>query len=919
MLEVLGSRLEAALDGDGSCVMLSGEAGIGKSRLAREVTRQGAARGATAVVGRAVPSGTPAAYRPLAEAVAQGLRHRPVLDDPGLAAWLPALHGIVPPRDRAGAAGELPPAVRGEAVLQLLARLAEPDGLVVVLEDLHWADPDTLAVVEYLGDNVTDQRVLCVMTLRSDERSPALALVRRPRTGTAPIHLELGRLEPDDVVEMATICAPGAGRSTLERVCARAEGVPLLVEELLASPGVPVSFLDAVRRRLALLPEPYRRVLGAAALLGRRFDWRLLPPMVRMPAVEVSGALEAAVEQLLLTVEDGAFRFRHALTREAILGDLLPPEQQALAADGLMAVDAAHPDLAGGAAELAADLAERAGDRDRAAALLTTLGETALRAGGIGTAAQHLERAAGLARPGEGRARAVLLQVEALALAGRVDEAAAAARRPLDLPFDAARHGEVRVELSLSLAEAAVAAGRWGMAADELRTARRLERRTTDPVLRARTAVLQAEVALAADDLDLARAKARRALGDAHDAPEVRCHALEVLGRVDRLRDPASARDRFEQALAEADAAGLAVWRARALHELGTIDMFDHLGVERLEQARRAAAQIGALSTAASIDLQLAAVGISRWTPDETTTHAGAALELAERLDLDAVRAKALLFLAEAGALRGDPDGAEHHLQLARLPEAIGSPAEGFCWGVRGEAALAAGEVATAVDHLERATTILDAFPHAEPAAFRALWPLLLAAVGDGSARSALDRARRSGVAAFRLNRGLMGYAEAVVAGQAGEPERARSLVRAADGAFENARTWRVLARVIAAPVAVAGGWGTQPRKWVGDGVETFERLGLARLAAWCRQRIADDEPARSAPAGITPREADVLALVADGLANKEIAQRLHLSTRTVEKHMEALLRKTRRRSRTQLAIWAHLRDTRPTRSSGLR
>jgi DNA-binding CsgD family transcriptional regulator/tetratricopeptide (TPR) repeat protein len=832
-----------------------------------------------------------------------------------MAVWLPALGGIVPHAGAVGPAGEQSSAVRGEAVLQLLARLADPAGLVVVLEDLHWADPDTLAVVEYLGDNLAGQRVLCLMTVRSEEPSAALDLVRRQRFRPGSVPLELGRLSVEDVAAMVTACAPGSSGSVLERVRDGAEGVPLLVEELLASPGVPMSFVESVRQRLAQLPAHLRRVLDAAAVLGRHFDWRLLSPMTGLPPAVVSEALRAGVERVLLRVEDGSFRFRHALTRDAVLAELLPPDQSLLAASGLAAVEAAHPDLRDGWRELAADLAERSGDRERAANLFIGMGRDALGAGALATAAQILERAAGLAERGEDRARAVISLVEALALAGRVNEAATAARQALDPPAGAGLNRRDRAELNLLLAQAAVAAGRWEMAAKQLRAALGQVPETSEPDLRARIAVLEAEIALATGDIEVARGRAQEALGEARDASEVRCHALEVLGRVKRLSDLSAARRFFEEALSQAEAGGVVVWRARALHELGTIDMFDHLGTERLDQARVATEQLGAFSIAASIDLQLAAVSISRWMPDAAGAHARSAREFAERFALGEVRNKALLFLAEASALRADADGVEHNLGLAHQPEVAGTPWEGYSWGARGEAALTAGDIPKAIEHFGHATSILAGFSHAEPAAFRALWPLLLASVDDSRKSAALAEARRSGVCAFNLNRGLIGYADAVLIGRAGEPERANTIAEEADRRFVNATTWRVLARVLAAPAAEAGGWG-QARAWLDDGIETFDQLGLAGLVAWCRTGLGNGRADRSSRAGITAREADVLALVADGMTNKEIAQRLGVSPRTVEKHVEALLRKTGVRSRTQLAIWASEPSGQPARSA---
>src|SRR6266702_5486667 len=137
--------------------------------------------GATVLAGRAVPTSASIPYRPLTEALLQALRERTFPDDPGLTPWLPALRVMIPtiadPRG-AGHSDHAAP-VRGEAVLQLLRRFAGATGLLLVLEDLHWADPDTLAVVEYLSDNLSAGPMLCVATCRGETPSAGAELVAR--------------------------------------------------------------------------------------------------------------------------------------------------------------------------------------------------------------------------------------------------------------------------------------------------------------------------------------------------------------------------------------------------------------------------------------------------------------------------------------------------------------------------------------------------------------------------------------------------------------------------------------------------------------------------------------------------------------------------------------------------------------------
>jgi DNA-binding CsgD family transcriptional regulator len=810
--------------------------------------------------------------------------------------WLPALSALLPGMtSRTPVNATATPSIRGEALIQLLRRLT-PQGLVIVLEDLHWADPDTVALMEYLGEHLDGESLLCVLTLRADRPSAALDVTRRQRGRPGIRHLDLDRLSDEDMARMVHACAPGAEPELLRRVQSSAEGVPLLVEDLLASPGLPESFTETVRERLAGFSEQQREVIEAAAIFGRHFDWELLPAVSGQTAAVVTETLRLAVEQLLVSADGTAFRFRHALTREAVLDTLLPPRQRALASTALAALDAERQ---GSAPELAAELANRAGDRRRAGTLLSESGRQALAWGALATATDTLRRAADLLEGTPEREQAELLLVEALALAGRVEEAAAAGGHLITRLGTEAP--ELRAEVHLRLGQAAVAASRWQMARHHLGAARSLIGTAPSADARARMSVLDAEVAFAADDLDGARLIVEGVLATGGCAPEVRCQALELLGRTYRLRELSAARAAFESALVTAETADLPLWRLRALHELGTIDLLDHAGVERLSQARRAAEQMGALSTVAILDLQLAAAFTCRWELDTCDAHAQAAVSLAERLGLDQVRAKALAVLTGSASMRADAEGTERNAARAIAAAPDDQMVEGVCWASRGAMVLLGGDAAAAVEPYARGMAILARLPHAEPVGLRALWPLLLASLGDHRAVRAIEEARRLGVGAIRHNRSLIGYAEAVLAGRAGQRQRANELAAGCDVGFTNGEAWGVLARFCAAPAALADGWG-DPLRWLTEAEAGFERRNLPRLADRCRELLKESRPNPWAGAGITAREADVLRLIADGLTNKEIAARLRLSPRTVEKHVESLLRKTGTRSRTGLA-----------------
>ena len=767
-----------------------------------------------------------------------------------------------------------------------------------MLEDLHWADPDTVALMEYLGEHLDGESLLCVLTLRANRPSAALEVARRQRGRPGVLHLDLDRLSDEDMARMVHACIPGAAAELLRRVQASAEGVPLLVEDLLASPGLPESFTETVRERLAGFSEPQRSVIEAAAILGRHFDWELLPAVSGQTAALVAETLGLAVEQLLVSADGTAFSFRHALTREAVLDTMLPPRQRALASAALAVLDAAHPRLEGGLRELAVELANRAGDRRRAGTLLSESGAQALALGALATAIGTLRRAADLLEGTPEREQAELLLVEALALAGRVEEAAAAGGHLITrLGTEAA---ELRTEVHLRLSQAAVGASRWEMARHHLGAARRLAGTAPPAGVRARMGVIDAEVAFAADDLDEARLFAEDVLATEGSAPDVRCHALELIGRSHRLRDLSAARAAFESALVTAEAADLPLWRLRALHELGTIDLLDHAGVKRLSEARRAAEQMGALSTVAILDLQLAAAFTCRWELDTCDAHAQAAVGLAERLGLDQVRAKALTVLTGSASMRADAGQTERYAARAIAAAPDDQMVEGICWASRGAVVLLGDEAAAAVEPYARGMAILAASRMPNPRGFgrygRCSWPHLAITGRHG-------RSRRP-----------VGWASAPSAPTGALSAMPRRSWPDEPGSGSGPTNWRRAAMLASRTARPGVSWrGSAPPPVLSP------TDGATRFAGWPRPRpdlIAGTCPAwPSAAANCSRsrspipgwrresprREADVLRLVADGMANKQIAARLQLSPRTVEKHVESLLRKTGARSRIGL------------------
>jgi DNA-binding CsgD family transcriptional regulator/tetratricopeptide (TPR) repeat protein len=937
-LRTVVAAIEAAREGRGGCLVVLGEAGVGKSRVAREAERMSHSRGVRVLRGRGVDGGSTIPYRPLAEALLAGLRQTgPPIDRPELGPYLKILARLVPEWREAGAAPREDSLVLlSEAVLRLLRAMAADRGCLLVLEDLHWADSETLAVLEYLTANASTEPLLIVATCRSDERSAALALARTFQSQRLATILDLERLTPAGVRDMASACLNGAAvPEAVDRLLdASAEGLPLLVEDLLAEwasdgaliegddgwqvghvigPVVPMSFAETVRRRLGVLGGDATRLLCLAALLGRQFDWTLLPAASGLEDDRVLALLHAAVDAQLLRAEPGGLRFRHALTHAAVLQELLPVERARHAARLLELVETAQPDLQGEWGGLAAALAETAGDRRTAARLLLRSGRTALAQGALATAEATLRQARGLAPPELGAdIDEALLQV--LSEAGKpepVFELGAALLRALaDSRAPALRLARVH----LQMARVAVAGAQRAEAAEHLDQARQLD---VEGELMARIDALAANAAIDERRTDDADRLARMALAAAErlGEPEVACEALVVIGRLARAYDLERAEAAFERAHGLADSHGLTIWRCRALHELGTIDMFRDCSPRRLLQARELAIELGALDTAAWVDGELAAVYDLRFELDKSLEAALRALEAGRRFRLPGIEFMGLIFAAEVYAFRQDRAAMES--LLVQLPQSDGGDAEmeHCAWQFRATLSLIEEHREQALRDFETAMAWAERLPVAAPSPAFGAWAFVrtLQKVDAAAARA---RVRASWAMAQPVNRGLLLYADAIELGRQGQGARATGVAADGDRILVHTPFYLHLGRRLMAEAAIQDGWG-EPTRWLREAEAFCVRHGYEAIASACWSllrkcgvrptsgRSLRDMPEPFGSRGVTQRELEVLVVLTDGLSNKEIGVRLYLSPKTVEKHVANLMDKLEVRTRTQLAALA--------------
>ncbi len=849
-------RIAGTTEQRGGVIVLVGDAGIGKSRLLAAATAEA---GTVPLTGRAVPIESPVPFRPLTEAFLAAFRSRSVPDDPTLVGFEAQL-GRLAPMWRASAPVEDSPLLLGESVARLLAVLNTERPSVLVLEDLHWADVETLAVVEYLGDALPDTGGWCIVTTRPTDATADM--VRRLEQRQAADVVRIGSLGAAGVSTMVAACldanaVPAALVDFLEH---NSDGNPLLVEELLAgliaagvlarveenweivgllTVDVPASLRESVARRVADLAPLHRRVVGASALLGRTFEWELLPGIAEVDGRTTVEALRAAVDAQLIDADGDNFSFRHALTREAVVASLLPPERRELARRAWPAIELANPGLPGVTCELAAELANAAGEPSAAAALLVESARRAMTNGALATAETTARRARHLA----GDDDAIALDADEVLV-----HICAAAGKPLDalaLGNDLAQRFAAaavpparRADLLVALARAAVAGADLDTAARVADEARTMAERDGSAALMAQIDATAAEVALELAELERAEQLALRAIEGAEAAgvPEVVCEALLVLGRVRRPTGLAEADRSFQRASDIAEATGLAHWHLRARQEL-VLRSWVTGDFDAVRSTRDLAARYGAHVTVAVLDLSLADVALSNFDRENCFTSATACLEASRRYGL-ATEPVANLWLAGSHALSGDDDAlssaAEAALARDRDDARILADLYGRVYAtrafVRGELDELPGLLDQMIVHVRRAPTTTSVYPG------RAMWALIHT-IADDDLGAAVRGEYDDTTAAMGLNLfDLFGdVMDAVRLGRSGSPEEATAVFDDAATRFRELTVGTGIIRcamLLVAGAAIRDSWG-DPVGWLREsrGVVRRAQLRPARPA----------------------------------------------------------------------------------------
>ncbi|GAA4418025.1 helix-turn-helix transcriptional regulator [Georgenia halophila] len=923
-LATLGQALDAARGGAGRTVVVAGEAGIGKTRLVEELLAKTAPDdgGPLVLRGQCAASGAgPVPYSGL-----NGVLHD-VIESLGAADTLEAAGpaadalGVLAPglvQVRAGVDTERLP----EVLVELLVALAGTRPIVVVLEDLHWSCDVTRTTVARLARAATAAPLLAVLTYRSDDvgrRHPLRTTLAELERSRLAVRIDLGRLGPDEVVQLAGelhgSVEPGAAVDGLEDLVERSGGVPFYVEELASYVGgeIPDSLRDVLLLRYSQLSPAAQEFCRAVAAAGQHASHDLLTAALGEDRLVVAeSAAREAVEALVLIPDPDGYRFRHALMQEAVVAELLPGERRRLHAAYATALEARPPSVAR-LAEIA-DHWWRARVPERALAAAVA-GQTAAESdAGTSTALALGERAMDLwdlvpdAERVAGITHAELLRRVAAALhsSTRVDRALALARQSLEEwpPGDPSGRARMLGQVSYYMLRAGDVSGLARLEeALEVVPDDDLSARASLLLIKARNAMLAGRHGEAVEASD-AGYETAMATGDTATASVLvnvgalsRINSGDLTARadLDRARELAgtdwyalsryytNASDthlklgEYEQALdlasegaARARELG-AGWGPRAMLEGNAAEAL--LGLGRWDEAdawyERSMPLVAPSTFAVYLHERWTWLTFWRGEVDRAQAMARSRGErwLQHSRNEMQIRSRASTTLAELALARGDVDDALRTVAAATDPAALYGYYRLPVLGVAGKALGRAREAGRAVDE----------GPYRAALAACASWPtypvwaaLFAAELGEGPWSAVTEADGPAHLLPYALYRD--GAALLAAGDRAGARDRLTDAVEAATAIASG------LVANEAAALLVSGALGRPARGGTVAG--------------------RDDER-------LTDRESQVLELVAEGLTNGQIAERLFISRKTASVHVSAILRKLGVSSRTAAAMLA--------------
>lgn len=936
----LDALLRESLTGQGRTALISGEAGVGKTSVIRHFLQRARNQHARVLWGECTEID---ARRPFG----------PFMDIARATNRVAAL----PIAARDARIGEPHRYQLHAAFTTLFADLAHERPTIVVIEDLHWADEASLELFPHLSRKLRDAPLLLIGTYRSDElhrRHPlrlVLAELNRMRVAD---DIALRRLSEDEVADFLREAMQLDRSPTPEfrrAIFETCDGNPLFMEEVLralvergdidyrdgswrrtkevADIPIPDTLRDAILGRFRTLAEDAQSVLFHGAVIGQRFDFDLLLRVTGLDEAVMTGALRAGVEAQLVVerTEDGRlenYAFRHALTRKSILLELLRPERRRIHAVVGAAIESrAGVDAAAHAEELAYHFDE-AQDRPRAFRYHSLASHEAYRAFAFARVARHLERAVELASGDEPTVGDLQLRLADAA------NLAATPRQALRAAQEARRwFAQAGDSRGAGLALTRIASYRWFLG--ETRGAR-MEAEEAARLLAPlgesqELAAAHARVArLAGLDLDFPTAAAwgRRALDMARDtgALGTQVDALTTLGSADRWLGRTDGVAMLREAIGLASGHDMVEAAMRGFHNLA-LALFAtgssaaesrRVHAEMFAYARRHGFQMDVTISDEASDM----VADGDWE---------AALSRVQEARGESVWSSQLQLLE--AFIRAGRDGPALSLPLLeeprrRLAEASGSHRISGV-SMLGRVSFLADDAKSTLEHLDGVASDIGRGFYTAPQVDEAVACALAAAVAqdNGAALARWIKVALSDDAGVRRlsARARRAFAQAAVAAQKGDVSASIPLLTESAELFKQSLMpfGETLARRRRVELLLR-------RNDVGDAEAAKAELAailpywrranavwyLGQLESWAADRgltvpaeaTAAAAPVREKRSQLTARELEVAALVAMGLSNKQIAEKLVISERTAEGHVERILGKLGFHSRSQIASW---------------
>lgn len=982
----LRAAFEQAANGTATAMLISGDAGVGKTRITEELAALAKDKGALVLTGRCLDAGeTGLPYLPFAEAVSQVPdRERAVRAHPALARLFPDVRLPVREEGRESTVSSIGAVVPGaggrvgnrpeqdigqlqlfDAVHALLTGLATEQPVVLVLEDLHWADGSTRRLLSFLVARLRDQRTLVVGTYRGDDlhrRHPLRPLLAELFRQPAMERLELTPFNSADSRAFVAALADEVLADELVReVAGRSEGNAFFAEELLAAytedgDRLPATLVDVLLSRVERLSEAAQQVVRVAAVAGRRAPHARLLAVSGLPEAELEEALREAVQHHVLVAKADTwmdvYAFRHALLREAVYGDLLPGERVRLHA-------AYAKELVGlrgqrGAAAALAHHSMESHALPRALAASVEAASEAADAGAPTEALHHLERALKL---WDGVTEAERPDVDEVTLLRRASFLAGSAGEPeravsfarsavklADRSGDRMTAAMMRRRLASALF---VVEGREDEAREVIERAWELVEDTPPSCEKAWVLGVYASILRGMREPDEARKFAELAVQEARvcDEKGVVADALITLGALDEQRGRTEeSRERLREArrLARQDEVLSVELRARyylglSYYEAGELDE----AVREIEDGVERARDTGLTWSTYGFELRAIKV-IARYTRGDWDESEAAAEPPGMRVSstvsarLAAVGAYVMVGrgrLAEAARLSTELRSEWHRdFQIGSAMSAAG--ADLALWQGRPEEG--AKLVVEALDWVERVGgqwTLIGI-------RLGTIGASLYAEVAERAARRKDETARESAVVAGerlveharktaeygRPRTGSLGpEGRAWLARAQAEGSRLRGksdpdLWQAAVDAFGFGAVYeQAICRWHLGEALLAADRRDEATAALRAADEVAERLdarplreALRKLARRGRIALGDEPAARDRVDPFTPRERSVLRLVALGRTNRQVGEELFISEKTVSVHLSRIMAKlgaTRRAEAVAIAYDRGLLD----------